>query len=89
MMSLKDDIEILETHFTFEYRDTTSIAWDNIKTALNKLLIVPGPNAYTQVNEPDVVDSTPVYRCICGFETKTTSIHDQYCPCGEKMELVK
>jgi hypothetical protein len=88
-MSLKDDIETIEKNIDFEYRDCTSEAWANIKTALNKLLIVPGPDAYIQINEPEEFDYTPVYRCVCGFTTKTSSEHTQYCPCGEKMELVK
>lgn len=90
-MSLKDDIGVVNNYIAAHCCDETIFeSWDNIVKATNKLSIVPGTNAYTHINEPDIVDSTPVYRCVCGFEWHTHSERDQYCPkCNEKMELVK
>jgi hypothetical protein len=43
----------------------------------------------TDTPKPEIVDSTPVYRCVCGQEWKSTSDRDQYCQkCNEKMERI-
>lgn len=85
-MSLKNDVETVDDHIIYcEYTtNEDSLAWERIKTALEPLLSNDMPKS-------EIVDSTPVYRCKngkCGFETRTNSEHVQYCPCGEKMELV-
>ena len=84
-MSLSEDIEVVNSFITSVVcNDEKSIidSWERVKQALKE-------KATNDTTKPVLIDSRVLYRCKCGFEIKTDSKHEQYCPCGEKMEEVK